>query len=351
MERMTHGGDIYTAGRETALDFSANTNPLGLPEAVREEFVRAVDACAVYPDPFCRTLRAKLAWHYSVEPQYILCGNGAADILYRLVYGLRPSHALLCSPTFSEYQEALEQVDCHCDFFALEEQAGFTVDDRILEAMRPGGMMFVCNPNNPTGLLTSPELLLRIADRACQQNTVLVVDECFLEWTDQPESRTMRKHIERYPNLVVLNAFTKLYAMAGLRLGYAFCANMDIMECAERAGQPWSVSAVAQRCGVAALDCREYVNRSLVMVREQREWLWRELERLGLLFWKGTANYILFACDLLDLDERLLEKGILIRSCRNVRGLGERFYRIAVRKPDENRRLIQAMTEVLWEKS
>ena len=346
-----HGGDTLSYreayGRDP-IDFSANLNPLGIPPAVQEAVRRSASLCAAYPDPFCRRLRRALAAHESVPEEAVLLGNGAADLIFRLAYALRPARALLVSPTFSEYEAALSQVGCACSFFRLREEDGFHLTRDILFHIADGyPLVFLCSPNNPTGQPVGRELLLEILDACEKHGTLLAVDECFVDFLDEPEAYTMKPFLREHPRLMLFGAFTKLYAMAGLRLGWCLSSDRALLDAMERAAQPWSVSTPAQEAGLAALGEEEFVRRSRALIREQREWLRVNLQSLGMTVYGSRANYLVFRSPVPDLGERLKEEGILLRSCANYRALGPDYYRAAVRLPHENEALVAAMERCL----
>ncbi|MEG1720301.1 MAG: aminotransferase class I/II-fold pyridoxal phosphate-dependent enzyme [Pseudoflavonifractor sp.] len=348
----THGGDIWSAADSYGgqlLDFSANLSPLGMPPAVRQAAERAVAAAEHYPDPLCRALVAAIGKHDGVPPEQILCGNGAADLIFRLVQALRPKKALLTAPTFSEYAQALRIVDCQIAAHLLSAERGFDLgEDFLAELTEDVDLCFLCNPNNPTGRAIPAALLTQILDRCAAGGICLVVDECFLALSDGAGPGLVGA-LERYPNLVLLRAFTKSYAIPGLRLGYCLTADLALLERLALCGQPWSVSAPAQAAGLAALElCPEAPGEARALIRRERAWLLEALGGLGLRVIPGSANYLLFqAVGLLDLKEKLIKRGILIRSCANYQGLSGDFYRVAVRPHGENQALLAALEEVL----
>ena len=204
--QLVHGGDWagYRAefGRD-ALDFSANVSPLGLPEGVARAITAALPTADRYPDPLCRELRAKLALHEGVPAEQILCGNGAADLIFRLVWAKKPRRALVTAPTFAEYATALESVGCTVERFFLREQEDFAVTDAFCAAIRPGvDMVFLCQPNNPTGQLTALPLMEQILHRCAACGTLLVVDECFLDFLPDHALHTAKGLLEE-GNLVI----------------------------------------------------------------------------------------------------------------------------------------------------
>ena len=350
MTPYTHGGDIRTAQALRGggvLDFSANLNPLGVPpQAAQAARAAAGEAC--YPDPLCRDLRGAIARTDGVEEDWGVCGSGAADLIFRLAFALRPRRALVTAPTFSEYEQALSCVDCAVDRYALDPARSFDLDEGVLDALVPGvELVFLCTPNNPTGRLADEGLLLRAAARCRDIGAVLAVDECFLPLA--AEGRGMTPWLAQYPNLLLLRALTKSYALAGLRLGYVLTADEGLRDRLERFGPPWPVSAPAQAAGAAALTlCSHWPARARELVEKERPGLIRGLEKLGCAVVPGQANYLLFRLPgVADLKERLLQAGILIRSCANYHGLGTDWYRVCVRTGEENRRLLAAMEEVV----
>ena len=352
----THGGDVLTAQARyggPVLDCSANLNPLGMPPQVGEAAARAAANAAPYPDPLCRALRAAIAAHDGVAPEQVLCGGGAAELIFRLAYALRPRRALVTAPTFSEYEGALEQVGCAVTRHLLRRERNFDVDEGILEAIGPDTeLVFLCTPNNPTGRLIDQELLLAAAEKCRDLGAVLAVDECFLPLSDGA-GPGLAPYLETYPNLVLLRAFTKSWAMAGLRLGYALCGDGDLLAKIAAAGPPWAVSAPAQAAGLAALTlCPDWPERARALLAAERPALTVGLEALGLEVLPSQANYLLFrAAGICDLKERALERGVLIRACGNYPGLGPDWYRVCVGGREQNGRLLAALKEALsWQR-
>ena len=346
----THGGDwagFALAHGRPPLDFSANISPLGVPTGVQETLREAAGQVDRYPDPLCRELRAALSEYEGVLAEHILCGNGAADLIFRAVMARRPHRALVTAPTFAEYETALETVGCAVEHFLLKAENGFALDKGFLDAIMPEtDMVFLCEPNNPTGVTTDPVLLTRILERCRETGTLLVLDECFGDFLDAPEAHTRKADLAEFPNLLLLKAFTKLYAMAGVRLGYALCADKDFLERMRGAGQPWAVSSLAQAAGAAALRETEYVRQVREVTAAERAWLIQQLTGLGLRVIPGEANYLLFQSPRF-LTGPLERQGILLRNCGNYVGLDETWYRIAVRTRTDNQRLIKSLEEVL----
>lgn len=347
-----HGGDIYSySGGRVLLDFSSNINPLGLPPAVEKAFQASIGACTVYPDPHCRAISEKIGEYENVPSESILCGNGAADLIYRIAYGLKPKKALLFAPTFSEYEQAVRQSGGAVYYYDLREENEFVPEHdflQMLDSTQPD-IVFLCNPNNPTGKTVSKAFMTETAVWCQSNNAVLVVDECFLDFVRNGKSLSMIGKTEKNPNIIVLKAFTKFFAMAGLRLGYLICGSAALRKKIWEAGQPWSVSGVAQLCGAAALSDKAYIEQTQNLIPRFREDLQAELEKMPLQVYSGAANYIFFRTTVPELDQKTAARDILIRNCANYHGLCEGYYRVAVKSAEDNRKLIQTMQAIFAE--
>ena len=340
-----HGGDIYS--QRVKLDFSANVNPFGAPEAVKAAVRAAAETLSPYPDPYCGPLRAQLAASLGVETGSVLCGNGAAELIYQFAAALKPRKALLPVPSFSEYEGALRAAGCEPTVYPLCRENGFALTDAILEAITPDtDLLLLCSPNNPTGRSVEKGLLLSILDRCRKRGTWLFLDECFFELTDEGKAFSLAEQLKPGDRVFLLRAFTKAYGMAGLRLGYGICRNRQMLTDMSRLIQPWNVSTPAQTAGLAALGCPDWPHKARNLIRSEKPFLLKGLNALGLRALPGDANYLFFS-GTPGLYEGLKERGILIRNCENYRGLASGDYRIAVRTRPENEALLKAMGEVL----
>lgn len=345
MKKFEHGGDIYS--RKIVLDYSANINPFGMPNSVKKAIADGVDNYAVYPDRYCRRLRLGIAEREGVSPESVFCGNGAADLIFRLVLAAKPKHALLLAPTFSEYERALHTIDCEVQVHILSEENGFSLTEKILiDLDKNVDIFFLCNPNNPVGSVINKELLQKISTLCKAKNILFVIDECFLDFVENGNEISAKKYLK--DGVIILKAFTKIYAMAGLRLGYILCENKNLLDKIEDFGQAWSVSTVAQTAGLAALGENEYLEKTIRIVSDERKFLQKKLVEFGFIVFSSETNFILFKSKL-PLYELLLKEKIQIRSCENFLGLNQSFFRIAVKSHDENIQLIEAIKRITGE--
>lgn len=337
-----HGGDVY--GRHVQLDFSVNTNPLGLPVQVKKALIDKLSASERYPDPFCRTLRSAIAQQEGVGKDMVLCGNGASDLIYRFCLALKPQSVLVCTPTFSDYARAGRLAGASCLEHRLLADNHFDVTDALFKDLARGvDLLFLCQPNNPTGRLIDPDRLHRLLACCEQQDTFVVVDECFLPFTQAPSVASL---IQTHQHLFVLKALTKSHALAGLRLGYLLSGNQPLLQAVSAFGPHWPVSSLAQIAGPVALACQAHVERARQLVKAEAKRLLPALGNLGLDVLPTDANFMLFRSPI-PLFEPLLDQGILIRPCCNFPGLDASYYRIAVKQPDQNDRLLAALASLL----
>lgn len=227
----THGGDVYR-NEKIRMDFSININPLGMPDFIKQAAMDGVEESARYPDSRCRRLRRLAAGFYGVQEETLVFGNGAAELIFGIVRAVSPRRAVLTAPSFTEYEAALSSVGAEVLFFPLKEEEDFSLPaDRYLDFLKSArpDMIFLCNPANPTGRLTPGEEIRRILEFCTVQGILAVVDECFLDLAEEDERDSVLDLVRAGEKKVfLLKAFTKSFAMAGLRLGYGFLADGEL---------------------------------------------------------------------------------------------------------------------------
>ena len=346
-----HGGDVYRNKVHT--DFSVNVNPLGIPEQVREALTDAVSRVQTYPDVKCEELRGKLAKQYGLGIENVLCGNGASELISAVCSRKKPKKALLLAPGFSGYARALRAQGCRITHFYLRKDEEFALSegmtDKLRDAIKSGAydLFFLANPANPTGKLTELETMRMLANACKEAGTVMIVDECFMELVAEPENYSMTSYVLESGNVLVLRAFTKTFAIPGIRLGYLLCGDKEIAGKISMQLPEWNVSVLAQAAGVASMEQEGYLSASKVFVKTQRDYLEKGLRNLGAKVIQSDANFILFLWKDETLYGQLLERGFLIRDCSDYEGLGKGYYRIAVKNRMENELLLQAMEAIL----
>lgn len=353
-----HGGNIY--GNEIEYDFSVNLNPLGPPDAVREALAAALNHVEEYPDPEYRELRRALANHRQLAEEQLVLGNGASELIPGIIRALTPKTCMVTAPCYSGYETALNAAapSCRIHRIFLREEDDFTLPENICQeiARVKPNLLILTNPNNPNGKRISANRLRAIADACRTAGTVLLMDECFLALSGgDVDSLIHRIGEEGLPPTVVLRAFTKTFAIPGVRLGYAVCSGSFAARI-QRELPEWNLSVFAQYAGLAALEAAApetvtpgtsgYLAASVEMIAQEREYLTAELKKLGLRVFPSDANYILFQSRDRELHRKLLDKGILIRDCRDYHGLTAGFYRTAVRTRRENTALLRCLRNI-----
>lgn len=347
-----HGGNIY--GNEIEYDFSVNLNPLGPPESVRDALAAALNHVEEYPDPEYRELRRGLANYWQLAEEELVPGNGASELIPGIIRTLSPKNCMVTAPCYSGYETALNVAasSCRIHRIPLRAEDDFTLPENICQeiARVKPNLLILTNPNNPNGKRISANRLREIVDACRAAGTVLLVDECFLALSGGDEDSLIHCIRSEALPAVVLRAFTKTFAIPGVRLGYAVCSGSPAARI-RRELPEWNLSVFAQYAGRAALEAAAggtsgYLAASVEMIAREREYLTAELESLGFRVFPSDANYILFQSRDRELHQKLLDKGILIRDCRDYHGLTAGFYRTAVRTHRENTVLLRCLRNI-----
>ncbi len=339
--KQIHGGDIYR--NRVNMDFSVNINPLGMPDGVKEALQRAAGRCQEYPDRMAEKLKKAVSSMLSVPKEYLLFGNGASELFMGIIHGLRPKKTCIPIPSFYGYEYAAEAASSNIVFFPLKEEEDFMLNEDFFDVLTEDtDLLFLANPNNPTGKRMEKEYLKRLLKICKSREIFVVLDECFIEFSGSEFS--MLSEIKEYDNLLLVRAFTKIYAIPGVRLGYLICSNAILLEKISRQLPEWNLSTFAQEAGAACACQSEFAVGTMEYVRKEREFLLGRLKGLGLRVYSGEANFILVYSDR-PLYEELLQQGILIRDCANFRGLSKGYYRIAVKCRKDNEKLLKVIGE------
>jgi threonine-phosphate decarboxylase len=348
-----HGGDVYQLARDLGLavhdllDFSANINPLGYPPGIEAAVSEALTEICHYPDRRCLALRRDLAAYHGLSPGQILVGNGSTELIYLMARALRPAKGLIVAPAFSEYENALGAAGVPVDFHLTGEADNFTLAGPL--DLRGADLVFLANPASPSGALVDPRRLGELAAALDAAGVWLVLDEAFIDFV---EEASLKASLARFPRLLILRSFTKFFGIPGMRLGYLLAAPELIGRLAE-VQEPWSVNTMAQAAGRACLADGDYQARTRVLVRKEREYLLARLARLeGLTASPSAVNYLLVKITrpgrtAARFRDEMLSQRIVIRDASNFRGLDERFFRVAVRRREENEKLLAALERCL----
>lgn len=371
-----HGGDIYR--NQIKIDFSVNINPLGIPKGVMEAMTEGLLEAVHYPDLEIRELKEALADRFEgIDAENVLCGNGASELLMALAHGLHPQSALLVAPGFSGYEHALSAVTCQIKRWYAKEEQGFAYTIQLCDVIKKEkpDMVIFANPSNPVGALMEKDLLHKVVEACEEVGAFLVIDECFLELSGRARTESMVSELKNHEKLMILRAFTKSFAIPGVRLGYLLTGNKELHQIIKKQLPEWNVSVIAQRAGIAALKEIDFLEKSIALIEKEREFLQEGLEKMGLKTFQSYGNYVLFQIkeegaakqnlegkigagqirteqtekNQSGLKEWLLKEGILIRDCSDYEGLKQGFYRIAVRERRDNELLFLKIEDYLRE--
>lgn len=340
-----HGGDVYR-NKDVRLDFSINTNPLGVPPKVLEAARGAVELLGRYPDPQQEELKKKIADVLVCEPDEVLVGNGASELFLDIVFTFMPKKIGVVTPSFGGYKYAAEACGADLIEYPLKEKSGYEIDDGISEMLDSGiDLLFLATPNNPTGRTIPLPLLERILKHCQRKNIIVVMDESFMDLCDKVDDYEDFFFKSTFDNVVRVSAFTKSFAMAGVRLGFLRAPKKITSQIARHQSE-WNVSILAEKCGLAALDERDYLARSRAFLRGERGFVQSGLMGMGFMVFPGEADFLMIRTDFPLYDE-LLKKDILIRDLKDFDGLNGNYYRIAIKSRPDNMQFLAAVQEAV----
>lgn len=354
--KLAHGGNIWAAAEKWGkapqefLDFSANINPLGPSAASIRAIELSLGMLMHYPEPMGETLKIGLGKYLQVDPENLVLGNGGSEIIYLLARMYGSQRIVRLAPTFSEYGEGIERPQILEIPLCAREQFRLPTDD-ILARMQRGDLVFLGNPNNPTGNLFPRQELLKIVAGAAAVQARVVIDEAFIDFGGD-DCGSLRDLAAGHPQLIVIGSLTKFFAIPALRLGYAVAAT-PICTAMERLLPTWRINTLAQAAALAAIDDQAYREDSIRLIREERDFLTAGLHEIqGLQVFTSATNFILIdgqgtGTTSAQLQDRLGPRGILIRECDSFHNLSPYYFRLAVRNRADNRRLLAALGEVL----
>ena len=337
---MIHGGDIYR--NYVKSDFSVNINPLGIPEEVKTALNNAVAMCGRYPDPEAEALKRAVAAMLAVPEEYFLFGNGASELFMAIMHGIKPKKTVIPVPSFYGYEYAAEAVGGEIVYYEMRREDAFGLTQDFYSVLTEDvELLFLANPNNPTGKLMRKEEIIRILEYCKDRGIYVVLDECFIEFCGRKTS--MISEYARFDNLILVRAFTKIFSIPGVRLGYLVCSDSALLRRIKRQLPEWNLSVFAQEAGRVCAGQADFIAETESYIRREREYLVSGLRDKGYTVYPSEANFVLICREEAlreewreKLYDKLLAKGILIRDCENFRGLGRGYYRIAVKSRAEN---------------
>ena len=343
-----HGGKSPLKNSDQKIiDFSSNITPLGIPHSVKLIIKQNIDKIQFYPDPNSDTVISSLEKYTQLSKSNIIVGNGAIEILYNFCFAFlsKTTKVLIHVPTFQEYETAVKLSNSKISYFKSLNLSQ-DINSFILQIPN-NGCVFLCNPNNPTGELLSKKELLSIIIAAKKLKTIVFIDECFIELVPK-SNESLISYVKKYDNIFILRSLTKSFGLPGLRIGYA-CGSKEIIKILQKIKIPWSVNSLAQDAANAVIKNISHIKKSNIIIQKELKYLEDRISKLnGFECISSSTNFILIKTkyDSTKLQTKLLKNKILIRDCKNFRGLNNHYIRIAVKSHKDNVQLVSALEKV-----
>ena len=343
-----HGGKIPVKNSDhNIIDFSSNITPLGIPNSVKLIIKKNLDKVQFYPDPKSENVISSLEKYTHLSKSNIIVGNGAIEILYNFCFAFlsKTTKVLIHVPTFQEYETAVKLNNCKISYFKSLNLS--TNIDSFISQIPKSGCIFLCNPNNPTGELLSKKELLSIIIVAKKLKTIVFIDECFIELVPK-SNESVISYVKKYDNLFILRSLTKSFGLPGLRIGYA-CGSKEIIKILQKIKIPWSVNSLAQDAANVVIKNTSHLKKSNIIIKKELKYLEDNISILnGFECISSSTNFILIKIkyDSTKLQTKLLKNKILIRDCKNFRGLDNHYIRIAVKSHKDNVKLVKALEKI-----
>ena len=349
-----HGGDVYKySGR--IIDFSSNINPMGVPDSFKRLLSERLEDFTRYPDLEYQEVREHVAAYLQISnTEYIIPGNGAVELIYKLAASSGAERVVSLSPTFSEYRRAANAAGLEfSDIPAFSSDFSTINMEMLLENIRPHSLVIICNPNNPTGTLVGKAAMREFAAALLKLDCRLIIDEAFMEFTDSYPGNSMVDTVEEFMNITVIRAATKFFGMPGIRLGYAVTANIEAAKGAKELMEPWNLNSAAVIAACSIFEDQGYIEKARTWVKSEREYLYEGLGNFKeLRVYPSKANFHLV--ELINmkmtapqLKADMVKNGILIRTAEGFNGLSEFHFRLAVKDRSSNETLLKLFREFM----
>ncbi|MDP4551636.1 threonine-phosphate decarboxylase CobD [Alkalihalobacillus macyae] len=329
---------------EQFIDFSANLNPFGPPPALKEKWREAYELITTYPDPNASTLTSKLATQCHVEENQLLIGNGGAELITLVGRFLAGKRVCIVQPAFSEYEAACRSAGCDVIDHTLKEGEWHLNPEHLIEKMDHLDAIFLCTPNNPTGVVYERDSIMALLRESEKRNCFLILDEAFVDFLS--DDATYAQAIPTFSKLIILRSLTKMYAIPGLRLGYMI-AQADVISAIKALQPHWSVNALALMAGELCFKQEDHVTKTRELIEQERRKLHQFFKENNYIHSTSSVNFYLLKDS--DLDDQtpllrfLMKSGIVPRHTENFPGLDGRWLRFAIRTQDENRELMEVL--------
>lgn len=356
-----HGSDLekieayYGIKKEDITSFSANVNPLGISYRLRQELSNHIDAITSYPDREYTALRKCIADYVHTDYQNILVGNGSTELISLVTQITHPKKALIVGPTYSEYEHEISLSGGRSHYFRLKESDQFELDlEALQDALTPDtDLLVICNPNNPTSSQITRITMRTILDTCKERGIFVMVDETYVEFSDQAAEITSIPLTTYYNNIIILRGISKFFAAPGLRLGYAICGNRQLLSEIDSRKNPWTINSLAAIAGEIMFRDNEYIQDTSNLITGERKRICATLDQWNSVkYYPPNANFVLVkilkgGITSEDLFDAAIRQGLMIRDCSTFPFLDHRYIRFCFMHPDDNDRLIHVLQDKL----
>ncbi len=360
IQQPIHGGMVWDASEklktnvDNIIDFSTNTNPLGPPKKLTSALIKNIKSLHYYPDPDYKKIRSKLAELYNIKEENIIIGNGATELihLFAQVFISKNDKVIIPIPTFEEYQYASEKVNAKIIHVQLKPDMHLDIKT-IISKLNNTKAIFICNPNNPTGILEKQKDIINLIREAEKRDVLVLLDESFIDLVITKRPYTLLTLVNKFNNLFIIKSLTKIYSIPGLRIGFGAGPKHLITEL-NKYRIPWNVSTLAEKAILDILPITsKYLKESRKIIRKERKYLIEELQKInGIKIVSGDANFLFIDISKTgytstQLTEELLKHHILIRDCSTFTGLTNTHIRIAIKKHEQNMILVNLLKQLI----
>lgn len=356
-----HGSDletieqIYKIKKENIVSFAANINPLGISPKLKDTLSEQIDSIMNYPEREYTSLRNKISRYINTDIEDIIVGNGSTELISLFIQIKHPKKALIVGPTYSEYEREVSLGGGSSLYYRLEEENDFRIDIESLdnELESDVDLLVICNPNNPTSSAITRSDMRKILDICKKKGIFVMVDETYVEFSEDIQKITCIPLTSYYNNIVILRGISKFFSAPGLRLGYAVCGNGDLLKEMNQRKNPWTINSLAAIAGEIMFSDEDYIARTRLLISKERDRVCHILSGCpNIKVFSPVANFVLIkilknGVTSMDLFEAAIEKGYLIRDCSTFPFLDNKYIRFCFMNPQQNDALLDILLDTL----
>jgi len=363
MEILTHmhGGNLDAIERVFGIpkneisDFSGNINPLGFPNKAAKKLAENITMVCQYPDKNYFALKESISKYTGANPNNIVVGNGSTELISTFIKSVNAKNTIIMGPAYSEYENAVKVIGSEYEYFELKESDDFRLDtNRLLTVLTANVDLFIaCNPNNPTGTAISVENMERILTHCKEHGISVMVDETYIEFSDDIENICSIPLAEKYDNIFIIRGISKFFAAPGLRLGYGITSSKKFHELLSKNQDPWSVNILASFAGELIFSDTDFINKTKKLISNERNRLYKEISSWNnVKIYESSSNFMLIKLltnkvSASDIFEYMIKKKMVIRDASSFTYLDQSFIRFCVLLPKENSALLTELKDII----